>query len=79
MDLSNLKIVKKLGAGMFGTTYLVLLQDKYYALKMQHISSKSKIKSYKVDFWRELDLYQYINKLKLEQQTFFMFIDLLFH
>ena len=37
MNLSNIKIIKKIGSGMLGTTYLIMLNDKKYAMKIQNI------------------------------------------
>jgi len=71
MDIDNVKINKKLGAGMFGTTYLVNYKDKEYAMKIQHILPKHKKENYKYEIWRELDLYKYINKLPKDEQEFF--------
>jgi serine/threonine protein kinase len=71
VDFDKVKIKKKLGAGMLGTTYLAEYKNKEYALKIQHILEKDKIKDYKNEMWRELDLYKFINKLNKEDQVFF--------
>jgi len=68
---NDINIIKTLGAGMLGTTYLAKYNNNIYALKIQHILPNDKNKSYKNALWRELDLYDYINTLKPQQQIFF--------
>lgn len=64
-------IQKKLGSGMFGTTYLVEIKGKLYALKIQHILPKDIKKNFTKSLWRELDLYDYILKIPMNDQKFF--------
>jgi len=71
INFNDIDIVKTLGAGMFGTTYLAKYNNDNYALKIQHILPNDKNKSYKKGLWRELDLYDYINTLQQKQQKFF--------
>lgn len=71
INFSDITIVKTLGTGMFGTTYLCKYNDNNYAIKIQHILPSDKNKSYKKSLWRELDLYDYINNLQPQQQKFF--------
>lgn len=73
MNFENLTQIKKLGSGMLGTTYLVQnsVTKKKYALKIQHILPKDRKKDYKNELWRELDLYEFINKLRPNEQQFF--------
>lgn len=66
-----MKIIKKLGSGMFGTAYLVEKDGEKYALKIQKILPEHTKKSYKYELWRELDLYNYINKLNDNDSKFF--------
>jgi len=70
-SFNDIDIVKTLGAGMLGTTYLAKYNDNNYALKIQNILPSEKNKSYKTALWRELDLYDYINNLEPQQQKFF--------
>ena len=70
MELNILKKIRILGAGMFGTTYLVLVNNKKYALKIQHILPSYKKKNFKYELWRELDLYNYIDKLNKDDKKF---------
>ena len=70
-SFNDIDIVKTLGAGMLGTTYLAKYNNDNYALKIQHILPNDKNKSYKKGLWRELDLYDYINTLPQKQQIFF--------
>ncbi len=71
VNFDDVIIKRKLGAGMFGTTYLAEYKNKEYALKIQHILEKDKNKDYRNEMWRELDLYKFINKLDKEDQLFF--------
>jgi hypothetical protein len=71
INFNNITIVKKLGVGMIGTTYLVKYNGNNYALKIQNILTSEKNKSYKNSLWREIDLYDYINNLQPKQQKFF--------
>lgn len=71
IDFDKITTIKKLGAGVYGTTYLVKYNNMFYALKIQHILPSDKNKSYKKEVWRELDLYYYINKLKPYESLFF--------
>ena len=71
INFNNITIIKTLGAGMLGTTYLAKYNDNNYALKIQNILPSDKNKSYKKSLWCELDLYDYINNLKPLQQKFF--------
>jgi serine/threonine protein kinase len=58
VDIDQVKIIKKLGAGVIGTTYLATYKNNNYALKIQKILKQIKIvKNYKIDMWRELSLY----------------------
>ena len=72
INFDEVKTIKKIGAGMYGTTYLASYNNKQYTLKIQHILSKDRVESYKNEMWREIDLYQYINKLKPDEQQFFV-------
>ena len=71
MNFNDIQIINTLGAGLFGTTYLVKYNNDNYALKIQHILPNDKNESYKKGLWRELDLYNYINTLQPFQQKFF--------
>jgi serine/threonine protein kinase len=71
IHLDKVKIIKKIGYGMYGTTYLANYNGKLYAVKIQHILEKDKKKDYKNEIWREFDLYKYIDTLNKEDQVFF--------
>ena len=71
IDFDKVKIIKKLGFGIIGTTYLITYNNKKYALKIQNILEEEKNKNFNNELWRELDLYKYINKLKSEEKLFF--------
>ncbi len=47
-----LKIIKKLGEGTLGKTYLVKYKDKKYALKIEHILNNERKKSFKNKIFR---------------------------
>lgn len=72
--MENLKIIKTLGSGIFGTTYMVkkISKKKKYALKTQKILKSYITGGTKYYMWRELRFYLWINKLKKSDQIFFM-------
>jgi serine/threonine protein kinase len=53
--------IKELGTGFSGTTYLVKIKKKEYALKIQHIR-KADIENKKSDLWREIYFSKYVSK-----------------
>ena len=65
------KIIRKLGAGMFGTTYLCEYRNKLYALKIEHILETDKKKNFNSQMWREINLYEFIDTLSKSDQVFF--------
>lgn len=71
VDFDKIHTIKELGAGLYGTTYLAKYNNKEYALKLQHILEKNIKKDYKNEIWREMSLYNYINNLNKEDQSFF--------
>ena len=71
VDFNKVHIIKELGYGLYGTTYLAKYNNKLYALKIQHILEKNIIKDYNNEIWREMSLYNYIKKLNKEEQLFF--------
>lgn len=71
IDFDKLKTLKKLGAGVYGTTYLVEYNGKNYAQKIQHILPKDRERNYKNELWREFDLYDYINDMNIKDRVFF--------
>jgi len=70
-EIINLKYMKNLGAGLFGTVYLVKYNGQKYTLKVQPILSKHREKSFKYGIWRELDIYKFIDTLNDEDKKFF--------
>jgi len=73
--MENIKIIKILGSGMFGTTYKVKKtnnNNKVYALKRQKILKSFITKNTKYYMCRELYFYSWINKLSISDQKFFM-------
>jgi serine/threonine protein kinase len=71
MNFNNIKIIKKLGAGTFGTTYLCEYKNNKYALKIEHILEKDKKKDFNNQLWREIDVYNYIDMMPKADQLFF--------
>ena len=71
MNINNVKIIKKIGEGLFGTNYLVKLNNKKYSLKIQKILEENTKKSYNSSIYRELEFYNFVNKLTKKDQTFF--------
>ena len=71
MQLSKIKVIKKLGAGMLGTVYLINYDNNIYAMKVQKIFEEEKTKNIKFPIWRELLFYNDVNKMPLESQKFF--------
>lgn len=55
--LSNYKIIKELGFGMFATVFLIYIptNKKKYALKIQHIKKKDIKPNIKSNIWREIN------------------------
>ena len=56
MDFSNIKVIKKIGAGIKGTTYLIKSHNNNYAMKIQHILEKDKKRDFNNELLREIDL-----------------------
>lgn len=71
MKLSKIKIIKKLGAGMWGTVYLIDYENKKYAMKVQKILEEEKAHNPKFPIWRELLFYRDVNKMPRDSQKFF--------
>jgi serine/threonine protein kinase len=71
MDISKIKVIKKLGAGMLGTVYLIEYDNKQYAMKVQKILEEEKKKNTKSMIWREILFYRDVNKMSPESQKFF--------
>jgi hypothetical protein len=71
MDFTKIKVVKKLGTGMYATTYLVKYKGKKYAMKKQKILEGNRNRSSRSITWREIFFYEYVNKMPKETQKFF--------
>jgi serine/threonine protein kinase len=67
--IGDYKIIKKLGSGQFGTTYLVEKDGKKYAMKMEKIYKKDIKKSFKSEVWREIDFASKLGKKYPNQFT----------
>ncbi len=55
MDIDKFKLDKKLGSGMFGTTYLATWKNKKYALKIEKISEKDLTHDLSSRDWRDIE------------------------
>jgi serine/threonine protein kinase len=68
-------IIRELGKGNFGKTYLIEINNKQYALKKQNITEKdylSNSSDMTIFLNNELDFYNWINKLNDDDKQFFM-------
>lgn len=72
INFDKIKKIKKLGSGMLGTAYLVKYDNKIFVLKTQKILKSQIKKNLKYPVWREMDFYEYINKLSQNKSIFFM-------
>lgn len=61
-------IIKTLGNGMFGTTYLCKSDGKLFARKIQKILHTRETSP----IWREIDLFNYVDSLSSANKKFFM-------
>lgn len=70
----KLKIIKEISHGFHGKVYLIKINNKFYALKVQKIYNTTllKKKNFKYNIWKEIDVYEYINNLKMEEQIIFI-------
>ena len=68
--MDNIKIIKELGKGLYGTTYKIVKNNKYFALKRQKILKSFIKKGTKYPLWREINFYSWISKQK--NKSFFM-------
>ena len=55
MNIDNFKLIKKLGSGMVGTTYLSEYNKKKYALKIEKISEKNLEPNLSTRDWRDIE------------------------
>jgi len=69
INIDNIKIKKKLGSGVDGTTYLAKYKNKEYTLKIQKILETDKYKNFNSRIWREIDLYKFITPFSLKNGT----------
>ena len=59
VNFDNIKIIKSLGTGVSGTTYIVSYKNKKYTLKIQHIF-ESEVKNKKSGLWNEINFSKYV-------------------
>jgi hypothetical protein len=70
--MEDVLIVKELGRGMFGTSFLVRFKKKTYALKRQTVLQENTHQSTSHALWREFDFYKWISTLQQKDKQFFM-------
>jgi len=71
MDFTKIKVIKKLGTGMYASVYLIEYDGKQYALKKQKILEGNRNRSSRSITWREMFFYEYVNKMSPDTQKFF--------
>ncbi len=62
-----MEIIKELGNGMFGTVYKVKKDNKYYAMKIEHILKDDVDKNLKSPQWREIHFITKMNSIYPDQ------------
>jgi serine/threonine protein kinase len=67
MSIDDYKIIKELGSGVFGTTYLVKKDNKEYALKIEKILEKDIKEDLSSPVWREIDFAKNLGNLYPDQ------------
>jgi len=60
--MDDYKIIKKLGQGVMGTTFLVKKDNVKYALKLQRVLKKDIKQTYKSPLWREIEFSKFTKK-----------------
>jgi hypothetical protein len=62
-----MEIIKELGHGMFGTVYKIKKDNKYYAMKIEHILKEDVEKNLKSPHWREIHFITKMNSICPDQ------------
>ena len=62
-----MEIIKELGNGMFGTVYKIKKDNKYYAMKIEHVLENDIEKDLKSPQWREIDFATKMNSKYSDQ------------
>jgi serine/threonine protein kinase len=70
--MEKYNIINEIGRGVYGITYEVENNNKYYALKKQKILKRELKKDYASKTWRELAFYRWIDNLSKSDQIYFM-------
>ena len=60
--MESIKVIKKLGSGVIGTTYLLFINEKYYIGKIEKILEKNIIYDTSYSLWREIEFSKFANK-----------------
>lgn len=69
--MEQIKVIKKLSDGLYGSTYIVTKNNKKILMRTRKVLLEELEKSYKSEIWRDLDIYQYINSLSKNESCFF--------
>jgi serine/threonine protein kinase len=70
--MNKYNYIKKIGNGLYGTTFEVEYNDVKYALKKQKILEKDIEKNLNLSIWREIEFYKWINNLNETDKKYFM-------
>jgi hypothetical protein len=70
--LNDYKIVKILGKGYNGISYLIERDNNQFVLKRQKLLSNEVKPNFKYSFWREVDFNVFVNNLSKNKQPYFM-------
>ena len=71
INIDNVKIIKKIGAGFIWNNIFSKDKNKNYSLKIQKILEENTKVSYNSSIYRELDFYNFVNKLKKRNKCFY--------
>ena len=69
--LNDYKIVKILGKGYNGISYLIERDNNQFVLKRQKLLSNEVKPNFKYSFWREVDFNVFVNNLSKNKQPYF--------
>lgn len=72
IDLNKIHDKKIVGAGVFGTAYLININSIKYIVKRQKVLELAIHKTFKSKHWRELDFYECIERLPKHKKIFFV-------
>ncbi len=59
--MESIKVIKKLGSGVIGTTYLLSINNKHHVGKIEKILEKNIVYDTSYSFWREIEFSKFAN------------------